>query len=138
MNEKLGDTAAITYRLKEAEQIERLKVLTNVDDAGNVSAELGLIRFLIEESVASKNLNLAGSLMTTLSRLARVHDRQQIERGNMLTRAVVLRLAARIVSIVSSQFNTIPGWEAKMDAALVEITNEIDAAENPPELIPKA
>lgn len=135
--EKLTDTAA-NYRLRKAEQQKRLDEFKSTGDPGSLTNELALIRLLTEEAANNGQMHLASCLLTTLSRLAKTHDRQQMERGDLLAKVVVLQLATRIVNIVSRQFNTVPGWEAKMDAALIEISNEIDSAENPPELIPKS
>jgi len=128
---------ALNYKLREKEAAERVAQFASAADPSDLRNELALIRFLVESATNSGQPHLASLLLTTLGRLVRVHERQQLERGELLAKVVVLRLAERIVGIVSKQFfGLVPDWENRVDAALLEIGHEIDAAENPPDVLP--
>lgn len=128
---------ALNYKLREKEAAERVEQFASAADPSDLKHDIALLRYLVEEATNTKSAHLASCLLTTLGRLVRVHDRRQLERNELLAKAVVLRLAERIVQTVARQFyGALPDWQQRIDAALVEITNEVEAAENPKELLP--
>ena len=119
------------YKLNEAEAQARYDQFAESLDAADLSADLALARLLTEQA-ASKSPHLAASLLACVARLAAAHDTREYRRGEMLAKAVVLKLALELVDSVILEFRDVcPDWQERIERVAARVTGVIEAADNP-------
>jgi hypothetical protein len=132
----MTDESALHYKFREKEAAEEVERFASAADVSDLRNDISVLRYLIQQSVNDKSPHLASVLMTTLSRLTPAHDRKLAEQREMLAKVIVMQLARQIINVITEEFVGIPNFEQRIDRAVERITNEIERAENPKDLIP--
>jgi len=126
------------YRLVEAADQRRLEELSDRDaqSVSDVSAEIGLARFLAERCALS-NPALCNSILGNIAKLSAAAQRHAQSTGELLARPALRAFAQQVVDAVCEELQQLPNYEVHID----NICRRIDAAfaktKNNPEESPK-
>jgi len=131
------DDTARTYRLKEAEAAARLRELTDRESPSVLTGEIGLCRYLIEQSANSGNHALTASLMTVLNKLARTHDRASMLANETLGKTAAKTLIINVLAILGEELDGVPDAELRLERASMRILESVTQAANPLECLPR-
>jgi hypothetical protein len=86
------------------------------DDAGSVTPELAITRFLIQQSVSDGKAPLCNALLSTAAKLSSVEIANRVRAGALLERSAVVHLAQLMAAAVSRRLAGVPNFESISDA----------------------
>ncbi|HWB08635.1 MAG TPA: hypothetical protein VG826_05400 [Pirellulales bacterium] len=125
------------YKMRERQAQEQLDQLAESGaDVADISREIVLSRYLLQQALDAKNHLFANSLITTIEKLCRSHQAARYKAGELLERAVVLKLAERIISIIAAEFmNACADAPDRLDRASQQLATAIAEASNNGEIL---
>lgn len=117
------------YRLAEQAQ-EHLLDEWRSDHPSDLQREIALMRALIDDAASKGQSATVNTLVSTLSKLSRSQLAHSRAMGNLLDRAIVIKLAGNLLRVIAKQFEDVPDFNDRMIAAGEAIQAEIMSAQN--------
>ena len=121
----------VQYRLFDAQRQERMNQFAATDEPTALAAELAAARLMAEEAMNAGHHHLAASLFATIAKLGSAHVATQLRIGDLLEKAVVLRLGKQLVDLVTDAVrDRFEGWENVMDELADKVVNIVIETDN--------
>lgn len=121
----------VQYKLLDSERQKRMNEFAATDEPTALAAELAAARLMAEEAMNAGHHHLAASLFATIAKLGSAHVATQLRIGELLEKAVVLRLGKQLVDLVTEAVRgRFDGWEDVMDELADKVVNTVIETDN--------
>jgi len=124
-------THNVQYRLFDDARQRRMNEFAATDEPTALAAELAAARLAAEEALNAGDHHLAAALFTTIAKLGSAHTAAQLRLGELLEKAVVLRLGKQLVDLVCEAVRgRFEGWENVIDELADKVVNIVIETNN--------
>lgn len=124
-------THSVQYKLFDTQRQKRMDQFAATDEPTALAAELAAARLMAEEAMNAGHHHLAASLFATIAKLGSAHVASQLRIGELLEKAVVLRLGKQLVDLVTEAVRgRFEGWENVIDELADKVVNTVVETDN--------